>query len=317
MNILHLSDTPLSGAPLRLSNLLFDHGGVHSRHVVWSHKSVQWGKDFPFDILASEMKDQPERLRWLIFEWADVLHFHNRWRRQEIFKLIGEEPPKKPSVIQIHSPRLSENFSDEVGSGIPLAIVAQYHPRQWPELRYIVPNVVDINDRVHKRDMPELYNLPPTVSYAPSNTHGKGWDDKGFFKTAKILDKMQNSGRIVRDFIIHSSFADTMTRKRMADIGIDEVITGSYHLSTLEYLSLGIPCFANTDEKTEKVVKDLTGCRTLPFLKADLNTLENAITKIARKRSWQDLGMEARTWMETYWNPQVLCSHYLKMYNSL
>lgn len=139
MKILHLSDTALSGAPIRLSRLLHEYSGHASRHIVWI-PTFQW-RSFDNDLVGCEMTDDQLEY-WL--NWADVYHFHNRWQRQEIFKRVPFKHRKKPSVIQIHSPRESEDFFEELASGVPLAPVAQYHPRQWPEKRFVVPNVVDV-----------------------------------------------------------------------------------------------------------------------------------------------------------------------------
>ena len=108
-----------------------------------------------------------------------------------------------------------------------------------------------------------------------------------------------------------------MALKQGADIGIDEIVTGSYHMSSLEYLGLGVACFANLDEQTEKVVKDLTGATELPWIKANKITFEETLRKLVVEKSWPELGMRSRGWMETYWNPKALVSHYNEVYSDL
>jgi len=312
MNILHLSDTQLSYSPGRISNLLSKYGGVESRHFVWKRKIGF--REFPVDMSSD---DTPlEVIRSFIYQWADVIVYHNRWKRQEVFKALGTPPPGKPSVIQIHSPRESEDFYEEVMSGLPIACPAQYHPRQWPECRYIVPNVVDILDPLYTRtDMP-IYERP-RVSYAPSNTNMRGWDDKSYGTVGAVLKRMKLAREITYDLIAGKPFEVVLPTKRLANIGVDEISTGSYHLSSLEYLSLGVATIARIDTLTEKVLKDLTGCDRLPWIDASKDTFENSLRAVLKLKGWDEHGRYARIWMERYWNPTLLCKHYIKMYEDL
>jgi len=311
MRILHLSDTPLSGAPLRLSNMLKKHNkDVMSAHVTWTDKVGY--RDFGYDLLGC--RESKESLDYLIYEWADIIHYHNRWKRQEIFKFLGKWPPKKPSVIQIHSPRFSEGFLEEINSGVPLAVIAQYHVRQWPELSYIVPNVVDITELA---PIKKPASIVPKISFAPSNTTCGGWDNKGYHEVMQILKPMKHTAGITLDLINQRPFSEAIERKAYADLGIDEIVTGSYHLSGLEYLALGVGCFSGIDAQTEKVLKDLTGCAEQPFIRADKNSFKRILNRILMDGSWHGLGESAREWMEKYWSPQLLSEHYLNMYRRL
>jgi len=313
VKILHLSDTTLSGSPIRLSKLLQKCGGVESRHLVWT-PTVGY-RTFETDLVGREM--QRDDLHHWIYEWADIIHYHNRWRRQEVFQFLGSPPPKKKAVIQIHSPRHEgESFEDEARSSIPLAIIAQFHVREWPEASFVVPNVVDIEAPEYRRIQPGLSKIP-VVSYAPSNWNAKGWNDKGFPAVAPVLKKMKLENFIRYQQIVSRPHKDVMLLKRLADIGIDEIVTGSYHLSSLEYLSLGVPCFANLDDETTSVVKELTGADTLPWLKADKASFPRILRELVKSQMWQVYGDRSRAWMETHWSPAFLVSQYRELYESL
>lgn len=312
MKILHLSDTQLSGSPIRIVDLLNEHSDVSARHIVWD--PTHNFRAFKIDMVGSTMRAD-ELQSWL--DWADVIHYHNRWKRQKIFKLLNIDPPKKPGVIQIHSPRNSEDFSEEIASQLPIACVAQYHVRQWQGLcEFIVPNVVDITAAEYVREAPPMRTWP-VVSYAPSNWNAKGWDDKSYSVVAPILKKMARDHAIYAQVITNSSHQQTMLLKRSADIGIDEISTGSYHLSSLEYLALGIPCFANIDAETFKVICDVSGCDRVPWILANKTNFQGKLMQIAKEKSWQSLGKDSRTWMESYWSPTLLCGHYIAMYQEL
>lgn len=315
MKILHLSDTPLSGSPVRIAELLRKHTEHEAHHLVW-HASYGY-RTFKTDLVGEEMAlDDLETA----LDWADVLHFHNRWRRQIIFQKHPEltQYLKKKSVIQIHSPRFSEDFTDEVLSGHPLAVIAQYHTRQWPELRFVVPNVVDISSDEYRRWPPEMVKVP-TVSYAPSNIHAKEWDNKGYFVVNPVLRKMMMARQIHYQLIMQKPHEEVMALKRKADIGIDEFMTGSYHLSSLEYLGLGVATIGNLDELTTKTVCDLTGCRAgeLPWIHVPHGTFPTMLAQLLSTGKWLDAGVHGKAWMTTYWNPKVLSDHYIRMYEQL
>lgn len=312
MRILHLSDTQLSGSPIRIVDLLNEHSEMQARHIVWN--PTHSFRAFKLDMVGCTMP-VAELRGWL--DWADVISYHNRWKRQEIFKSLKTLPPKKPSVIQIHSPRESEDFSEEVASQLPIACVAQYHVRQWEGLcEYIVPNVVDITAAEYVRDTPPMRTLP-VVSYAPSNWNAKGWDDKSYSVVAPILKRLGREHELYPQIITNSSHKQTMLLKRSADIGVDEISTGSYHLSSLEYLALGVPCFANIDAETFKVLSDLTGCESVPWVLANRSNFQGKLAAIIKEKSWQDLGAQARAWMEKYWSAEILVGHYRSMYQDL
>jgi hypothetical protein len=312
-NVLHLSDTPLSGSPIRITKLLNKYSSRYkARHIVW--KPIVAARSFEVDAVAQEM--QPDQIRGL-FKWADIIHYHNRWKRQQIFSYADIEPPQKKSVIQVHSPKLSEDFSQEIESKIPIAVIAQYHTRQWPTATYLVPNVVDIMDPVYMPMEGKPDRPLPVVSYAPSNTNMTGWNDKGYGIIMPHLKRMKFDNKIILQLIIEKPHDVAMKLKRGADISIDEIATGSYHLSSLEYLSMGVPCFCLIDHLTARAVRDVTGCEELPWIIANKDSFLPTLQGIMHERSWAELGKQARAWMEKYWNPQFLLKSYEDMYDDL
>ena len=312
MNILHLSDTPLSGSPIRISNLIDQYTEHSSRHIVWDPYDT-----FEYDIIGSTLK---QGAIWHWFEWADVIHYHNRHKKQKIFERARINPPEKPSVIQIHNPRESEDFRPEVASGLPIAVLAQYHERQWPEKRFIVPNVVDINRPIYRKPAPVYpFGYLPIVSFAPSSTNGTGWDDKGYLTVSRTLKRMRLSRQIYFQLLTKLPHHEVLEKKHAAHIGIDDVKTGSYHLNSLEYLAFGIPCMAYIDEQTERVVKDLTGADELPWVHATTTNFKSYLLNYFKNENWsiRSPDNKFRRWMEAHWNPQILCDHYIKMYEAL
>ena len=192
-------------------------------------------------------------------------------------------------------------------------------------MTFLVPNVVDIDDPIYLptrkyvmgRAFPVSPSVLPIISFAPSNTNRRDWNDKGYSVVNPVLKRMRFSGEICYDLINRLPFESVMPRKRIADIGIDDVITGSYHLSALEYMSLGVPCINHIDALTEAVVKDITGADKLPLVEANKETFERVLKTLLRDQTWPEIGDQSRKWMETYWSPEILCKHYLTMYEAL
>jgi hypothetical protein len=312
VKILHLSDTTLSGSPYRISKLITKYTEHESRHITW--QPVMGHRVFPCDMVGMFMK--PDEIQsWI--DWADVIHYHNRWKRQEIFKRCSFK--SKPSVIQIHSPRMSEDFTQEIESGVPIAVIAQYHPREWEGLmRYLIPNVVDIHDEIHcERTRPDFEH--PVVGYAPSNWNAKGWDNKGFGIVNTFLKKRQLFERDIKyKLIAKRPFLEAMKMKKECDLGIDEFMTGSYHLSSLEFLSMGIATVAFLDELTKEAIMDVTGATTLPWIEVTRHNFHSRLNPLLKDRdTLLEMGEISRKWMEKYWNPQALCYHYIQMYEDI
>lgn len=310
VKILHLSDTTLSGSPYRTSKLYNKYTDNEARHMVWQRNI--FNRVFTCDLVGEELS-QDERQEWL--DWADIIHYHNRWKRQNIFKF--HKAPNKPSVIQMHSPREEEKHLEELDSGIPIAVIAQYHVRQWPELKFIVPNVVDIYDPSHMPKAVRPARRAPVISYAPSSPNGRGWNNKSYNTVHAILKKMWYDRWIDYQRIIGKPHEVCLKMKQQADIGIDEVSTGSYHLSSLEYLSMGVACIGRLDEQTEKVIKDITGADWLPWAQCTEAQFNGKMISLVQGTPFIEIGKRSREWMETYWAPEKLCKIYTDMYSSL
>ena len=318
MRVLHLSDTTLSGAPGNLARLWNKYSGDVGRHMVWNRipPEQKW-RIFPVDLVGSEM-DRQEVVDEIAR--ADILHFHNRYLRQKCFfndPSIWKIAQRKPCVIQMQSPRGSEDFTQELASTRPISVVAQYQVREWPEAEYIVPNVVDIFDPAYMpRERTQLHETP-VVCYSPSNFNATGRDDKGYGYTAKLMKQMAIDHQIKSQIITSRPHADVMTLKRCADIGIDEIATGSYHMSSLEFLSLGVACIASIDHLTFRAINKITGVGHIPWVVAERHTLATELRRIINHHEYKVKGLESREWMEKYWQPRRLCQIYREMYEAL
>lgn len=331
MRILHFSNTPLSNAPANLAKIQKDSGHdvrcILDRQVNANRVFVggEIWRDFVEDQLAE------------IIESAEVIHYHNYAFEQFIFnrypKLI-DLARKKPSLIQYHSPRrpkegqftydcipkenFEPTFSDPFFRG-RRAVVAQYQVRQYNEAEFIVPNTLPIFDPLYTavdRDW-----TSPAISFAPSNIHLKGWDYKGYDKVKPVFDRIASMPRVTCGIIMNTSYAETMFKKKWSTIGMEELVTGSYHLSFLEYMSFGCATLHNMDEATKIAMAHVVGTdavNELPALQTTVaglfKTLHDLVTQPEEAKA---TGLACRKWMELHWNPNTFVKYFDNIYSKL
>jgi hypothetical protein len=329
MNILHFCETPLSGAPYRLAQVQKLAG--HNARLV-NHWNIFPGRPsvfFDYDIVLQDGHGNPscknEKLLdpkgtiLNLIKSADILHFHNTIFEQYIFKYLPEMRryvKSKLIVFQVHSPRraltnVEKNLKDpSVGRRF---VVAQYHTRQFPECTP-VPNAIPIDDKYHRALFCD--NKPPVITYGPSNKILRGWDNKGYAETLAALKQVRSPHQYNEVFGV--PHLECLTRKQTADIAVDEVITGSYHLGTLEALSHGQVALCNLDDLCAQNLLDYTGlsARTnLPIVRANADTLASVLEsflvdpdKLKAHKVW------SRRFMEVFWSPEYLWEHFKHSY---
>jgi hypothetical protein len=319
INVVHITENPIAGAPYNLHHALNKYQGdkVRSRHIAYSDRNEN--RIFPHDIIIDKTSYQALRD---VLEAADVIHLHNFWKNQHLFRTYPDLWPivmRKPRVWQVHTQRDVKWVSMEDGindKGAKHLVIAQYHPRQYPECQ-VVPNIIDIFEPKY---MPIVRdNTPARVVYSPSRNRAHGWESKGYSETLPVLQRLVDERVCSADLIFNQPHAACMARKAKGDIGIDEIVTGSYHLCSLETLSLGLVTLAGLDDLQINTLKDLTGSAKLPWIITTPDTLEENLRKLisANKDDLKAIQEFSRTWMEMYWHPKVTTEHFVKIYESL
>lgn len=322
MKILHLSNTPLSNSPSNLAKIQRDAGHEASALI---HRQSNLNKVF----VGGELwgSKTPEFLQ-AEFEDADIIHLHNFAWTQEIFKAHPQliaVAKEKPCLIQYHSPRFNtvESFEDSVNDPFfrgRRAVIAQYHTRIYPEAEHIVPNVLPIFDNKYTplegRDW-----FSPVVSFAASNTHLQGWDYKGADKMKNVFRGIEYGRKATTDLITNTPYDECLLKKKWSTIGLEEIMTGSYHLSFLEYMSLGCATFCNMDALTREALAKIVGeegMRDMPAIQTTYATVSDQLNKLIHEpRHTQMIGSSCRRWMERYWNPTQFVRYFEEIYAQL
>jgi len=318
INVVHITENPIAGAPIALSNALNEYGAgkISSRHIASSDRNEN--RVFKSDILIHEGNRD---LISKTIHGADIIHFHNFYKHQELFRKFPELWPvvlRKKRVWQVHSQRetawvdLETPYSDK---SMKRLVIAQYHPRQWTECE-VIPNIVPIDDEEYRPL--GIVNTPPRVVYTPSRIGLPGWDNKGYNETYSTLVKLVKERKITANIVYNKTHSECMRIRQLADISIDEIVTGSYHLCSLESLSQGLATIAGLDAIQVKTLLDFTGASWLPWVIATPNTLEGSVRNlISNPDELKSIRDRSRLWMETYWHPKQHVERFLRIYENL
>lgn len=317
INVVHITENPIAGAPLNLSMALnkYQSHKIRSRHIAQSDRNEN--RIFGSDILID---NTPYHELKNTLSSADIIHFHNFYRNQHLFRKFPElwdVVMKKRRVWQAHTQRDIKWMSMEDGlrdSQAKHLVIGQYHPRMYPECS-VVPNVIDIWSDNLKPDW-ETRNKIPRVVYSPSRIGFKGWDNKSYESVIPILQNLVNGGLITAEVIHNLPYKTCLEKRKRADISIDEISTGSYHLVSLESLSAGLVTIAGLDDIQIATLKELTGCDWLPWVVAKESTLTSVLKSLATSEDIFEKRQAARSWMEKYWAPEITTQKFVDIYES-
>jgi hypothetical protein len=329
MLILHFSLTPLAGAPIRICKALSLHVGVVSRFAVLSSQTGSY-KKYGFEEDLSWERDKSEIIN--LAERCDVIHLYN------FIDLDSKEfapisfrrfwDAGKPMVRQFESvPFLIAKImkipiSTIYECPIPKLVIPQYPERYFPKAK-IVPNIVFGRSEDNQPQRDEAFIK---IGYSPTwfvSARESRWDTKGYPETKKILKHIHNICRregikAEVDLIEQVSHAECMRRKSLCDIAIDDLVTGSYHLNTLESLMMGSASLTYMDGRVIRVLQELTGRSDFPAINVGLEDAEAVLLELIKNLDLtRELGRRSRQWMTEHWDPYNMAKHYIDAYRQV
>lgn len=330
MKVLHLSDTPLVGAPLRISRALNRLPGVTSRAAVWRTKIGVY-ETLAFDTDLRWEHDRVEIVK--LAQEADVLHLHQTVRpgSQEFpgLDLAGLAAAGVPLLRHFHStPQFlaalsGQSVAELLACRIPRVVIAQ-HPERFVPDAALVPNIVFAEDAAPV--LARSAGQPLRIGYAPSrfNTaRSSRWDTKGYPETLAMLREVVRRSRraglaIEVDCIENTPHAECLNRKAACDVVLDDLVTGSYHLNTLESLVAGRAVITYLDARTQVAQEEITGGHRLPVLNLGLECAAEVLIELAREPAIaRQLGEQAATWMRKHWSPEVMAARFVAIYQQV
>jgi hypothetical protein len=297
----------LAGAPVHLSKILNKYTSVDSLCVVKKTftRSLIKNLNWDYDFVAPNKK-----LLHDLFDWADLIHFH-----QSVYCCIN---CKGRSLIQYHAEPVDyQAFQTHAAWNGKKLVIAQYHPLFYSDAS-IVPNMIDIWAPQYCPGPKPADRVKIFYSWAFDSK--KGWGRKGSQETMKILQQIQKRypGFVQLDVLTNAPYEKCLAEKRDAHICIDECVTGSYHLQSLEGCSVGAATINNLSRPVLKNMQAVSQTSSHPFVCSDISGLFDLLCDlIEHPDKLFQLGQRARAWMEKYWDPRTLVNLYLKHYEKL
>jgi len=318
LKVLHFSKTPLAGAPIMLVSALRKHTNVDARLVDLDRWDI-----FGHDVIFNETPD----LAISLAAEADVIHLHNYLDYDSVdFQPIDFNSLCKQGKIfirHIHSqPGIiaygtGKSIQAILEDPIPKLVIAQHPERYFPDAM-VVPNFIPQDDPLY---LPSSETPCWDIFFSPSNPAGawtSRWDTKGMPETLAILNRFsKNTG--ARVLHCHRKpLAAVLREKQRSRIVIDELVTGSYHLSGLEGLSHAKPVLACLDSRVEELLGEFSGAVGNPFINV---RLEESVAVLKYLFDHPDeavsIGKESRSWIDTYWRDEQMVKHYEDIYQTV
>tara|TARA_Y100000590_G_scaffold356003_1_gene410004 strand:- start:300 stop:1382 length:1083 start_codon:yes stop_codon:yes gene_type:complete len=148
------------------------------------------------------------------------------------------------------------------------------------------------------------------VAHSPTNRYYKGSNTIIY-----ACKKLEEDGLIVFDLIENLSHKETLERKKLADIFIDQIgeFGGwGYGMSSIESLSMGICTLTEMNQTYQKFIPDH------PFINIDSRSIISVIKSLVNdKNKIIEYGYKSRVWVKNYHDIKKVSKSLYKYYNSI
>lgn len=282
LSIVHLSNTPLVGAPGFLASAQ-RLNGLNSEWVLLSDYPNHQSEKFITTALPWFKGGLLASLAEQLLEQCDIVHLHNDLPF-DLIPHFSRLAKKARWIYHVHSP-LKEGplfIPRDKDIGIPFyekLVVAQYQPRIYPNF-IPVPNIIYAPPSYTLRKPGEILR----VIFSPTHNRGGRWSDKGSSLTTRVLRELEGSGilkAILPDKIL--SPENLMILRRSCHVTIDEIITGAFHMTSLEGLCAGNVVINNSDFFSLMTVSRACGSTEFPpFIISNKNNLIDTLIQLSQ-----------------------------------
>lgn len=318
MRVVHFSISTLAGVPIRLVQALRRHTDIEVSLV-----DLERWSTFSHDVVFAEERERAIELA----EKADVIHLHNYLDRSSshFAPIDFAELERRGARLVRHfvshpatvARRMGIDPIDLHADSMPSIVLAQFQERFYPAAR-VVPNLIaetepDYQSAAEVSGAAVLAN-PTTTAGAWSER----WDTKAMPELRRILSQVRRRTGLPTRMISHRPHAELMREKARARIVIDDLVTGSYHLSALEGLAVGRPVLCYLDDRTLRVLRHISGSPDCPFLNVRLeDALDVILGLIEEGEAADEIGRAGRRWLEDHWSEATGVRAYVEVYEQL
>ncbi|MHC1790399.1 glycosyltransferase [Solidesulfovibrio sp.] len=318
LRVVHFSTTPLAGMPLRLVRALGRHASIEAR-LVDAARFGLFGQDVVF-------AETPE-LALALAEAADIIHLHNYLGlASTAFAPIDFAALARRGagvVRQFHStPALVAGtmgipVAELLADPLPALVIAQYPERFYPRAR-VVPNFVPEDEPDYRPA-----DAPPGVDVFFSHTKTTGafedrWNTKAAPETIALLAGLARDHGTTSDCATGVPLRQSLARKRRARLVIDDLASGSYHLTGLEGLAMAKPVLSFLDNRCLELLAAFAGTARCPFVNVRLEDAGPVIRALlADPQAAAAVGLAGRDWLLTHFSAKTRVAYYVAAYETL
>jgi hypothetical protein len=323
MKVVHITKTPLAGSPIRISDCLNKYSKIESR-VINLNPNHYGKRSFKEDLSWFDDKGKAISL----IKEADILHFHHYFdyaSDENAFGFNFVKSIKKDAKIIMHwhsNPNSIIEFSynkytlDDLNNiEYNQMVVAQFHESYYPNAMP-VPLIVDTNINCE-----HVQNEKPLIFYSPSNSRPsfwERWETKGKPETLRILKKLKRKGLANYMLVENVPFEECMNLRAKADIVIDDLVTGSFHTTSLEALAMGKVTVSYIDSRTQLVLSELVKTSDIPIVNVSIENAYKVLENLCKnKRVRESISKFSRDWLKKYYNEEVMIKHYISAYEDI
>ena len=316
MFVLHISYTPLAGAPIRIVNALNKHTAIKARLVNLSPNEYG-ARTFPEDIIFVDNKEFSE----LLVSKADIIVAHHpidlcKNKFGINFKDIAKSSCK--FIQHFHSNYYSYKMQFPCLNGYDAYCVIPHYPERSFLGLEILPNIIPIND--NELVPSHRHNIIPKVVFSASirnKRFSSRWGTKGYYEVSRKMKKLSKKYGFEYSEIFDIPYHEAMKIKQESDIVIGDIVTGSYHLTELEGLSMGKCVFCNLDGRSIQTLISEFKCKDIPFVNVSIDELDDVLYQVINKKLYEQIGEFSRNWIEKYYNDAHLIQRHVNFYNKV
>jgi len=319
--IVHLAQTPLVGAPGKLSRVLNQAGISSSSYCVndYPNKGALYKQFIDNTMVLSEMSNYIFDAFLKDVRSSDIIHIHNSLHPDFIKKILPFCADSK-FIYQVHSPLregpLFVDRSSELGFYFhKKLVVAQYQPRHYPEFQ-CVPNVVIDAPTYTAREQGQLLK----VIFSPSHTRSGRWNAKMSSVLGDLLVGLRKSKKI--ELFMPTKPVppkELMLARGCSDVSIDEIMTGAYHQISLEGLCAGNAVINRADYFSTAMLSNISRApNPPPFLYADDTTILDVIYKLANNVDYtNEVKHRSYSFFKKHLSPLSLIERFIEVYDEV
>lgn len=319
MRILHLTNTTLAGAPGMLSQAINTYS-KHSSIVAQFNDKSPARAVFQPETLYVDQSDWCKSWLQNAIAQSDVIHVHNIVPTYVQSILAESDLSKKKLIYQVHSPLYEPpNFGDvSEDLGLPFdakLVIGHFHPRQFPDFQ-IVPNCLFRRNMFNHFAGPQ--NKKIRVLFSPSSKARMRWNAKTTPLVTQALAAVDQDPTVEV-----ASFTDLapemlIMHRQGADISIDEVLTGSYHLVSYEGLACGNAVINGCDALSIFAFQAAFRTEdTPPFVVANEHNLLRTVMDLTSDRaSLEELKTQGREFFWDVMAPERVVPIFLDIYSA-